>query len=217
MQTFASSVPGGALLLGFSSGLVCMVSCGSLLVPWLGGRAQGPGATARLLGLFLAGRLVGYLLFALIAFGMGWILARGPGGGHDLLALAQIALALLLLADGLSWVGRAPCALSWFWRLRPGPGAATPLLLGFFTGLNLCPPFLMALCQASRGHSLGHALLTFLFFFLGTSPWVAPFLLLGACRRWEAFRHVARLTMLIMAAYYLATGSLLLLEGHLHG
>lgn len=210
------AAPAEALALGFSSGLVCMVSCGTLLLPWLGARGQDFKGTARLMGQFLSGRLAGYLAFAVLAWALGWLLARSPSREHLALGLAQVGLSIVLALDGFSLLRRPSCPVGKkpLWSRL---GSWAPLGLGLLTGLNLCPPFLMALLQASKGHHLGHALLFFLCFFLGTAPWLAPFLLVGTFRRSQALVKVARLTTLIMAAYYLFTGTLLLLGSFLHG
>ena len=47
------------LLLGFGSGLACLGSCGTVLLPWLASEPRTFRGTAGVLALFLGGRLGG--------------------------------------------------------------------------------------------------------------------------------------------------------------
>ena len=84
-------------------------------------------------------------------------------------------------------------------------------MLGFLTGLNFCPPFVVAGIRAAELGSLPGALLFFSVFFAGTSIWFVPFAGLGCVVRNEALVTVARMTMGLVALYYLALGLYMLL------
>jgi Ca2+/Na+ antiporter len=92
-----------------------------------------------------------------------------------------------------------------------------PVLLGLLTGVNLCPPFIVAAVRAMESGSVTGAVLFFLAFFAGTAVWFAPFTALGALRVAETAPTVARFTMLALAAYYAYLGILTLLGRLLHG
>jgi hypothetical protein len=193
------------LLLGFSSGLVCLAACGPVLFPWLAAEGAGWGGTGALLAQFLTGRLAGYLVFALAAGALGLVLPLPAGSNAAVFAVVHLAL-----AGALGWY-----ALT---ALRPrAAGCPAPLLrrrglariralgpaaLGFLTGLNLCPPFVVAGVRAVQRHSLGGALAFFVLFFAGTLVWFLPFLGIGAARRFTNLRLVARLTTALVAIYY---------------
>ena len=71
-----------ALLLGVSSGPVCLASCSPILVPVLAAEQKSPRGTGALLAQFLGGRLAGYLGFACLAWLLGLSLRfqpRAPG------------------------------------------------------------------------------------------------------------------------------------------
>jgi hypothetical protein len=67
-----------ALLLGVSSGPVCLASCTAVLIPVLAAEQRSPRGTGALLAQFLGGRLAGYLLFACLAWLLGLSLQLQP-------------------------------------------------------------------------------------------------------------------------------------------
>jgi hypothetical protein len=88
---------------------------------------------------------------------------------------------------------------------------AGPAALGFLTGLNLCPPFVVAGIRAAGLGSAAQALLFFTFFFAGTSIWFVPFAGLGCFKRNQAVITVGRMAMGMIAVYYLLMGIVMLL------
>jgi hypothetical protein len=195
-------------LLGFSSGLMCLAACGPVLLPWLAAEGAGLRGTGALLGQFLAGRLVGYLAFAAAAWVLGLALPLPAGPNATLLGAVHLALAVALASYALSTLRprseACPGGLSAA-RSRVLAGrfrALGPVALGFLTGLNFCPPFLVAGVRAAQRHSLPGALGFFLLFFAGTLIWFLPFLGVSAVRRFTGLRVVARFTTMLVAAYY---------------
>jgi sulfite exporter TauE/SafE len=183
-----------------------------VLLPWLGAEPRELRATGRLLALFLGGRLAGYLGFAVVAWAAGLALPLDARAGTLVFGLANFGLAALL---GISaCFPRRPCA-----RVPNEPqtrlyqiGRAdrfrspTGVTLGFFTGLNLCPPFVTAGVRAAATHSLLGALAFFAVFFVGTSVWFLPSLAVSPLRRFSVVPTVARMTMGALAIYYAYLG-----------
>jgi len=202
-----------ALALGFGAGPVCVAYCGPVLLPWLGAELRDLWTTARLLAIFLGGRLAGYLAFAVVAWAAGLTIPVDLRTRALIFGLANFGLAALL---GFSaWFPtRRACAkvpdesrtrlyqIGAADRFRP-PAALT---LGFLTGLNLCPPFVAAGVRAAATHSLPGALIFFALFFAGTSVWFLPSLAVSPLRRFSAVAAVARMTMAALAIYYLYLG-----------
>jgi sulfite exporter TauE/SafE len=197
-----------ALLLGVSSGPVCLASCSPVLVPVLAAEQRSPRGTGALLAQFLGGRLAGYLAFACLAWLLGLSLNLQPRGRALVYGLADLGLAIFL--GGYALAMRSLPAASCD---QPCPAARARLfahrfrsfasvILGFVSGLTLCPPFVAAGVRAAESGGLAHALLFFLCFFFGTSIWFAPSVGLGMLRRFAAVGIVARLTLFLLAAYY---------------
>jgi hypothetical protein len=82
--------------------------------------------------------------------------------------------------------------------------------LGLLTGLNLCPPFLLALAGAAEAGGIGHCVLFFLAFFAGTAIYVIPLPAMGLLGRHDAIKLVGRLTAGVVGVYYLCSGLLAL-------
>jgi len=201
---------GEALFLGLASGPACVASCGPVLVPSLLAERDGLRLNSRYLSAFLATRLLGYLLFAAVAWELGALVAIPSSERSLVFALIHLLLAAVLLRYAYS-VGRAcnhACASSELVTIGAAgkhrvPGAA---VLGFLTGVSLCPPFVAAGVRAAQAASVTAAMLFFAVFFLGTSVWFVPFAGLGWVRRNEAVTTVARMAMVLIALYYLLAG-----------
>jgi hypothetical protein len=212
---------GDALALGLASGPACLAACGPVLVPSLLAGRAGFLPNLRTIAVFLGTRLLGYLLFALVAWELG-ALASMLIKPHPHL----IGLVCVLMAGVLAWYAysvRRNCAGS----CSPSKlvtiggavdesgntqkGIAGVAMLGFLTGLNFCPPFVVAGIRAAELGSLSGALLFFAVFFAGTSIWFVPIAGLGCVVRNQALITVARMAMGLVAFYYLALGLYMLL------
>lgn len=209
MTTYAE-----ALILGFGSGPVCLASCGPVLWPWLAAEGLDWRGSAGLLARFLTGRLAGYLAFAVAA----WAAGLAVPGDAPLRALTY-GVANLCLAGFLAFAVLRPkraChaaapAGTLLHQIAPATGARSvnapaAITLGFLTGLNLCPPFVAAGVRAAETHSLAAALLFFALFFAGTAVWFAPSLAISRLRRYPMVPAVARITLAVLALYYLYLG-----------
>jgi sulfite exporter TauE/SafE len=216
------------LALGFSSGTVCLASCAPVAVPYfLAESSDLRGSYARL-ALFLGGRLTGYLAFGAVAWGIGLLLPRDAPHLEHLTGVVYLALGALLAVYGLAAPRQELCAARGAARLLTGPldgaragrlagrlvprGPALPALFGLLSGLNLCPPFLLALGDAATTGGLGQSLAYFAAFFAGTSVWFSPLPLLGALRSCAQARLVGRLAAVAVGAFFVGTGLVRLLR-----
>jgi sulfite exporter TauE/SafE len=208
-----------ALALGFGSGPVCLASCGPVLLPWLGAEPRELRATGRLLGLFLGGRLAGYLGFAVVAWAAGLALPLDARTRTLVFGLANFGLAALLGVSACfprrRCVRAADESQTRLYQIGSAEGIGSPrdvfrsptaVTLGFLTGLNLCPPFVTAGVRAAATHSLLGALAFFMVFFVGTSVWFLPSLAVSPLRRFSVVPTVARMTMAALALYYAYLG-----------
>ncbi|MFY9746489.1 MAG: sulfite exporter TauE/SafE family protein [Acidobacteriaceae bacterium] len=218
-----------ALVLGLVTGPVCLASCGPVVLPWMLVQPHGVRAHARQLAIFLASRLLGYLLFASAIWFAGAALSRSWSGRTWMFGGIQVLLAAGLLVYAVGWP-HAHCSLARRPKLvqiasaasteaeaaqRPRPSGAAAL--GLLTGINLCPPFLVAGLRASQLPSLSAALLFFSVFFVGTAVWFVPFLSLGVVRRTPSFLTVARMVAVLLACWYGYSGASILIERAVYG
>ncbi len=201
-------------LLGLANGATCLAYCAPVLIPFMLGEGRKTQQNWELLGKFLGGRLAGYLLFGLLAWLLGQIILSVSAYRSFILGAAYAVLAVLLLVYGFS---KAPAACAGSLkgaraRLRRWP-TLLPLGLGFLTGLNLCPPFLLAFTGAVGTGSLAGSLGFFLAFFGGTSLYFLPMAFVGLMSHVNALRTVGKLVAVLMALYYAYSGIIYIAGG----
>ena len=117
-------------------------------------------------------------------------------------ALVYCLLGLIMLFSGLMYnFPRLQFCNIYRKIYRPGRGA---LVYGLLLGISPCPPFIAAASRVLEKGGIGSGVLYFMFFFIGTSIYFLP--LLGAWffqKHMDAIKIIARLTMIILGAYFL--------------
>lgn len=192
-----------ALLLGLSTGPFCLGYCLPVLFPLAcAGGTSALLSRLRMLGQFSLGRLFAYLAFGALAGYMGGRLEHPLV--TDVSGCGLVALSLIMIVYGLltGFPKLGLCA-----RLgRFLPVRYLPLGLGFLTGLNVCPPFLMAVGYVfTLGQVLG-GITFFALYFLITTLWLLPVALVGAAARIEKVRWLAQLSALAAGVLFLWMG-----------
>ena len=227
MAAFSFSASAGeALVLGLATGPVCLASCGPVVLPWMLVQPEGVRAHGRQLSVFLAARLAGYLVFAAVAWYVGATIPRAIpqswAGRSWIFGGTELLLAVALVVYAVGWPRRRCAARASSGDLvqigdRSRERRSGAVALGFLTGINLCPPFLVAGVRAAQQSSLPAALMFFVFFFVGTAVWFLPFLSLGLVRRAPAVVTVARMVAVLLACWYLFSGASILIERTFYG
>jgi hypothetical protein len=217
-----SASAGEALVLGLATGPVCLATCGPVVVPWMMVQPRGVRLHSRQLLLFLAARLAGYMVFAAAVWMVGSSIPRAWIGRTWLMGGIQLLLAAGLVVYAVGWPHRrcaSAKATSELVRIgeTPRPMLSGALALGFLTGINLCPPFLVAGLRAAQLEHLTAALLFFICFFAGTAVWFLPFLSMGFVRRTPAVVTVARMVAVMLACWYGFSGISILIERTFYG
>ena len=217
-----SASAGEALVLGLTTGPVCLASCGPVVLPWMMVQPNGVRVHSRQLLLFLAARLAGYMVFAAAVWLVGSAIPRAWTGRSWLAGGVQLLLAAALVVYAAGWPHRRCASVEPARRLvrigeAPAPRRSGALALGFLTGINLCPPFLVAGVRAAQLAHLWAALLFFGSFFVGTAIWFLPFLSLGFLRRTPAVVTVARMVAVLLACWYGFSGVSILIERTFYG
>ncbi|HOB53664.1 MAG TPA: sulfite exporter TauE/SafE family protein [Acidobacteriota bacterium] len=197
-------------LLGLTNGAICLAACVPVLLPYLVGEGERLKRNAVVLAGFLGGRLVGYLAFGLLAWLFGLALPAALPGRLRWAGAIYLVLGLLLAVYGFRPPRTEPCLLPAAEgparRLAERRPALLPPLLGLLTGLNLCPPFLLAFTEAAGAGTLSGSLLFFLTFYAATSLFFVPLPLLGTLGRFPAVRTVGRLAAGVVGVYYVYRG-----------
>ena len=201
-------------LLGLSSGTICLAHCAPVLVPYFLGEGSYLRRNIVDLAEFLSGRLIGYLLFGLVAWLTGQILFDRLAYRELFFGGVYIILALFLAYYGL-FVSRDYCLV------KSLNGAVNRLVtrqkwmltvsLGLLTGINFCPPFLLAFTSSTYSSNLLHSLFFFFTFFLGTSLYFLPMVFIGFFKGFDRLKTIGKMTAVVMSLYFLYRGTMMII------
>jgi sulfite exporter TauE/SafE len=208
-----------AFFLGLSSGGSCLVSCGPIAAALLASEGISLKRSSLLLSVFLSGRLLGYLGWAVLSWLLGWLISQSTRG-LVLFSAADLVLGAWLIYYGIRRPapshGNCPGSI-----LKPldSPWATHQVFFrggiwGFLSGLQICPPFLTAVAEAARTGSLGGSLLFFFLFYLGTGIWFIPFPFFGTLGRFRRVAQVARFLTLPLGVYFIYSGLISIAGGN---
>ena len=163
----------------------------------------------------MAGRLAGYLLFAILAWATGRIILTHAAIREMIFASAYILLSIWMAAYLLMHSHRA-CNLRYFGKIfsgiRSSRGWVAAPVAGFLTGVNLCPPFLLAFSDAVFSSGIIDSILYFICFFAGTSLYFLPIPFVGIFRN-KNIQTIGRMAALLVAFYYLYSGIIMFIGG----
>jgi len=145
---------------------------------------------------FIFGRFFGYLLFGAI---FGYLGEKITNKTFDLIfftSLAGLSILLILYSIGLLREKKGIC-------LSPKFKKTTPFLMGFLMGINVCPPFLIAINYVFLLHKFFEGILFFFLFFLGTTVYFLPLTFLGFLNKIKEFRILARISGVLVGFMFL--------------
>jgi sulfite exporter TauE/SafE len=138
-------------ILGLSTGIVCLAYCGPVLIPYLMGEGKGIYKNIGSVFLFLLGRLAAYLLVGTLAGMIGNVILQPSAVKTVFIGVLYVILSLLMIVYGFHRF-REICLGRSQRMAKKNSTRRWPFLLpmtgGFATGLNLCPPFLLAITGA---------------------------------------------------------------------
>jgi sulfite exporter TauE/SafE len=212
-----------ALFLGLTSGGACLATCGPLIAAFLAAERITLKRSISLLTVFLSGRLLGYISWAVLSWLLGYLISQSTKG-FALFSAADLVLGAWLIYYGI----RRPapshgnCPGSSLNSLNYSGSTHQAFFRGgtwgFLSGLQICPPFIAAVTEAARSGSLGGSLLFFFLFYLGTGIWFIPFPFIGTLGRFSQVAQVARFLTLPLGAYFIYSGFILMAGGNpFHG
>jgi len=197
-------------LLGLSAGPLCMGNCLLILLPF----SIGDSATHldnapffKFIGKFLLGRFLTYIVFGL---GIGYLGSLFQSTILNKIGvIAMMVLAVLLIAYGLGIKlphhGFCKTAFNY------SRSKKFPFILGILTGLNVCPPFLLAIFYSfERSTTPLFGMIFFSAFFFSTSLFLLPVLLVKYLPKGNYLMKISQITALIAGGYFIFKGISLL-------
>jgi putative effector of murein hydrolase LrgA (UPF0299 family) len=78
--------------------------------------------------------------------------------------------------------------------------------MGFFLGINLCPPFLLSVAYVFQQQSPLYGMFYFALFFLSSSVYFLPLLFVGLASKIQELRIVARISGFLVATLFFIYG-----------
>jgi len=188
------------LLAGLSVGAFCLTYCFPFMGSFLAAEERPLRKNILVILEFLMGRLIGYLAFGFLAgylgerFDTSWLRTATNISFIFLTLILALYLAGLIRREGIF------CTSTNFFRGK------SPLLMGFFMGINLCPPFLLSVLYVFSQKSAFYGMAYFVLFFLSSSVYFLPLIFAGMLSRNQEFRALARLSGVLTSAIFFIYG-----------
>lgn len=182
-------------LTGLSVGVYCLGICLPVFIPLLLSQRRQLKSAFWVVWEFSFGRLLGYILFGAL---IGWLGLKINSQVVDLIinfGTLILAFLMMLYALGFYQWGEKTCTTR-FNRVK------IPILLGFLTGINVCPPFLASLGYIFSLKDILAGVVYFLAFFLGTSLYIIPMGFLFNLSSSKTFRKIAVVSGFLAGLYF---------------
>lgn len=200
-------------LLGLANGTSCLAFCAPVLVPFFLSENRSVRGNLVTLLKFLGGRLIGYLIFGLLAWLASGLIGEMAAYQGLLYGAAYIGFSALLVTGALLKPHKHACTVNRLPNWLANWPAMLPVAMGFLAGLKVCPPMLLAFTGAANTGSLLDSLAFFVAFFAGTCVYFVPIGFVGAFRHIEALPTIGRFAAVMIAAYYTLSGFMMLIGG----
>lgn len=199
-------------ILGLSSGGYCLASCIPVFVPYILSENKKTKWNFICLSKFMLGRLLGYVLFALLAWITGNFIIRQSHYKEFIFALSYIFLSFTLIIYTFSKSHRV-CNIKYFSKFfnnsNKEKNFGTILLLGFLTGINVCPPFILAFSDAAFFSNVLSSILYFAAFFIGTAIYFMPIPFIGVLKG-KQIKLIGQMCSLVIGVFYMYSGIIML-------
>ncbi len=187
--------------LGISLGATCFLTCGPVVLSFLLRREHSLASSFLTLAQILIGRFVGYSLVGVLAGALGGMIpesVRVPLGLGSIVVLG----AMLVYYGVKGGAVERGCPVKGFKRY-----ATHPILLGFLTGLEVCPPFILAAMRAATSGGAIAGFTLFIGFFAGTSIFMLPIAFFGVASSFKGVRVFGAIASVIVGMWFVAQGT----------
>ncbi len=187
-------------LLGLATGPYCLGACAPFLIPYMFAEGRSTWRdNLRILIEFMAGRFVAYALFGALVGWVGALLRPHVTVWMTGIALGVTATLMIVYALNRSLPQWKICGpfVSRRWARR------VPFLLGFLIGINVCPPFLVAIARLMQVGHVGSGVVFFLSFFVGSSLYILPLMGLSPLTKIERLQFVGMFSAILASCWFL--------------
>lgn len=181
-------------LAGLSVGVYCLSLCLPVFLPVLLSQKRTTKKSFLLVLEFSAGRLLGYLFFGFIFGFLGQVIKSNFI--YYVMSLANIWMGILMIFYSLGAIDKKFCAAVPFAKIK------WLFLLGFLTGVNICPPFLASLTYVFNLKDVLASVFYFFMFFLGTTTYIVPAAILGIFSKYKWMLKVAQISGVLVGIYF---------------
>jgi sulfite exporter TauE/SafE len=191
-----------AFLLGISTGVYCFSQCGLVIIPYIFAENKtGIKSHSLLVSKFLLGRFTAYTATGLL---IGFLGERvrdtsffEAAWGETLIGVSYSLLSFLLIFNAI--YNRTKKDNCRFNKLKKF--SYFPVLLGIFTGINICPPFIAAITKSFETKSMALGALFFMLFFVATSIFILPLIFSGLLKKINEIKIIARFVSVLAGIY----------------
>jgi len=185
-------------LLGLATGVFCLTWCAPILTSLILTEGKKIKQSFFVFFKFTIGRFFGYVLFGALIGYLGLKAQSDIVRKINLVALSFLAVLLIFYGVGLLKEKKRFCRF--FKKIK------FPLLAGFLTGVNVCPPFILALTYIFDIGGVGNGILFFVSFFIATCLYLIPFVFLGLLSAKKIFQRIAQIIAILTGAVFLIYG-----------
>ncbi len=188
------------LILGFSTGTICLVTCTPIYLPYLLTEERKLIKSLLTVGEISLGRFFSYLAFGALA---GFAGAKISSINRELFtSIAYILLSIYLILSAVRTRQKSKkCHIPKITKFTK-----RAFLLGVLTGINFCPAFLIALSKAVNLGGAISGMLLFLGFFFGTTVFLIPLAFVGLLSKIKEMKIIAQLASVLIGIWFIFTG-----------
>lgn len=191
-------------ILGIATGTTCLATCGPVYTPYLMQVNRTWKSSLLVILELCAGRFVAYLVIGALAGAFGGAIPEEQR--VPLTIVAYLLFSVFLIISSLrSHRKERFCPVGRWYAFTE-----RPLLLGVVTGINLCPPFLIAFTRAIDNAGVFAGMLFFSAFFVGTTLFLLPLAIAGVAGQRLMFRRVGRMAGVVVGIWFIVQAGIML-------
>jgi sulfite exporter TauE/SafE len=186
-------------ILGLSTGISCLATCGPVYTPYLMQFDRNLVKNLLVICELSAGRFLAYLVVGAVAGLFGKHIDFDGKG--QIMTFGYILFSVFLLITVFRTHHRDHhCYID---KAKKSAILDRPVVLGILTGVNICPPFLLALTKAFEGSGPVAGMVLFSSFFAGTTLFLLPLSAFGILGCKPVFRAIARWGAVSVSVWFL--------------